>query len=40
MWLPYLERLNLPFIVISQHARNVRDIKLTSAPILVPKLHG
>ena len=41
MWLPYLERLDLPFIVISQHARNVNDIKsLTSAPILVPKSMG
>jgi hypothetical protein len=41
MWLPYLERLNLPFIVVSQHARNVGDIKeLTSAPILVPKTMG
>ncbi|HWH98701.1 MAG TPA: CDP-glycerol glycerophosphotransferase family protein, partial [Propionibacteriaceae bacterium] len=41
MWLPYLERLDLPFIVVSQHARNVPDIKaMTSAPILVPKPMG
>ncbi len=38
MWLPYLERLNRPFIVITRNAETVPTIReLTSAPILVPK---
>ena len=40
MWLPYLERLNRPFVVITLHASTVSEIaKLTSAPILVPRLR-
>ena len=40
MWLPYLERLNRPFVVITLHASTVPEIaKLTSAPILVPRLR-
>ncbi len=40
MWLPYLERLNRPFVVITLHATTVGEIaKLTSAPILVPRLR-
>lgn len=40
MWLPYLERLNRPFVVITLHASTVAEIaKLTSAPILVPRLR-
>ncbi|MBA3529257.1 MAG: CDP-glycerol glycerophosphotransferase family protein, partial [Propionibacteriaceae bacterium] len=38
MWLPYLERLNQPFVVITRNPETVPTIaKLTSAPILVPK---
>ena len=38
MWLPYLERLNRPYIVITRHTQTVSAIRrLTSAPILVPK---
>jgi hypothetical protein len=38
MWLPYLERLNRPFIVITRQAETLPTIEsLTSAPILVPK---
>lgn len=38
MWLPYLERLDVPFIVITRHPETVSTIRqLTSAPILVPK---
>ena len=44
MWLPYLERLNRRFIVITRHPHTVPEItELTSAPVLVPKLksaHG
>jgi CDP-Glycerol:Poly(glycerophosphate) glycerophosphotransferase len=44
MWLPYFERLNRRFIVITQHPHTVPEItKMTSAPVLVPKLkssHG
>ncbi len=38
MWLPYLERLDQPFIVITRDPRTVPTIaRLTSAPIIVPK---
>jgi CDP-glycerol glycerophosphotransferase (TagB/SpsB family) len=38
MWLPYLERLGQPFIVITRNAATVPEIaELTSAPILVPR---
>ena len=38
MWLPYLERLEKPFIVITRNKATVPEIaKLTSAPILVPR---
>ena len=38
MWLPYLERLGHPFIVITRSPATVPDIaSLTSAPILVPR---
>ncbi|MDQ1483059.1 MAG: hypothetical protein QOF35_1135, partial [Actinomycetota bacterium] len=38
MWLPYLERLNRPFVVITRNPETVPTIsELTSAPILVPK---
>jgi hypothetical protein len=44
MWLPYFERLDRRFIVITCHASTVPEItELTSAPVLVPKLksaHG
>jgi hypothetical protein len=44
MWLPYFERLNRRFIVITRHAHTVPDIaELTSAPVLLPKpnsAHG
>lgn len=44
MWLPYFERLNRRFIVITRHAHTVPEItELTSAPVLLPKLkssHG
>jgi len=44
MWLPYLERLNRRFIVITRHPHTVAEItELTSAPVLLPKLksaHG
>ncbi len=40
MWLPYLERLNKPYIVITLHPSTVAEIKkLTKAPILVPRLR-
>jgi hypothetical protein len=40
MWLPYLERLDRPFIVITRNPDSVPVIaELTSAPILVPKLN-
>lgn len=39
MWLPYFERLNSPFIVITRLPETVPEIeKVTTAPILVPKL--
>ncbi|MDN5771072.1 MAG: hypothetical protein L0H24_09285, partial [Microlunatus sp.] len=38
MWLPYLERLNKPYVVITRNASTVTEIaKLTRAPILVPR---
>ncbi len=38
MWLPYLERLNRPFVVITRSPQTVPTIaKLTSAPVVVPK---
>ncbi len=38
MWLPYLERLGVPFIVITRNPATVPEIaELTSAPILVPR---
>ncbi|GAA2108948.1 CDP-glycerol glycerophosphotransferase family protein [Microlunatus panaciterrae] len=38
MWLPYLERLDRPFIVITREPETVPTIReLTSAPILIPK---
>jgi hypothetical protein len=38
MWLPYLERLQQPFVVITRSAETVPVIaELTRAPILVPK---
>jgi hypothetical protein len=41
MWLPYLDRLNLPYIVISRVAHNLPEIRrLTSAPIVMPKSAG
>jgi hypothetical protein len=41
MWLPYFERLNRRFVVITRQASTVSEIaELTSAPILVPKLRS
>ncbi|MET0694915.1 MAG: CDP-glycerol glycerophosphotransferase family protein [Propionibacteriaceae bacterium] len=41
MWLPYLERLNRPFVVITRNAETVPVItELTTAPVLVPRLHS
>ena len=44
MWLPYFERLNRRFIVITRHSTTVPEItRLTSAPVVVPKIksaHG
>ena len=41
MWLPYFERLNRRFVVITCHASTVPEItELTSAPILVPKIRS
>ena len=44
MWLPYFERLNRRFVVITCHASTVPEIaELTSAPVLLPKIksaHG
>ena len=41
MWLPYLERLGRPFVVITRNAETVPVItRLTSAPVLVPRLHS
>ena len=41
MWLPYFERLNRRFIVITCHPSTVPEItELTSAPVLVPKLRS
>jgi hypothetical protein len=41
MWLPYLERLDRPFVVITRHAETVPVIaELTGAPIVVPKLNS
>ena len=41
MWLPYFERLNRRFIVITRYPHTVPEItELTSAPVLVPKLKS
>jgi hypothetical protein len=41
MWLPYLERLGRPFVVITRNAETVPVItELTTAPVLVPRLHS
>jgi hypothetical protein len=41
MWLPYLERLGRPFVVITRNAETVPVItRLTRAPVLVPRLHS
>ena len=41
MWLPYLDRLNLRYVVISRVAHNLPEIaRLTSAPIVMPKSAG
>ncbi len=41
MWLPYLERLGLPFVVVTRNALTVSTIaSLTSAPIVVPRTKG
>jgi hypothetical protein len=41
MWLPYFERLNRRFLVITCHASTVPEITaVTSAPVLVPKLRS
>ena len=38
MWLPYLERLNRPFVVITRNPATVGPIsRLTSAPVLSPR---
>lgn len=38
MWLPYLERLNRPFVVITRHPSTVDTIAaMTSAPVLSPR---
>lgn len=38
MWLPYLERLGKPFVVITREATTVPTITaLTSAPVIVPR---
>ena len=38
MWLPYLERLNKPYVVITRNPATVAEIaRLTKAPILVPR---
>lgn len=38
MWLPYLERLNKPFVVITREAATVPTVTaLTSAPVIVPR---
>jgi hypothetical protein len=41
MWLPYFERLNRRFIVITCHPSTVPEItEQTSAPVVVPKLRS
>jgi hypothetical protein len=41
MWLPYFERLNRRFIVITCHPSTVAEItEITSAPIVVPKIQS
>jgi hypothetical protein len=41
MWLPYFERLNRRFIVITCHPSTVPEItELTSAPIVIPKFQS
>ena len=41
MWLPYFERLNRRFIVITCHPSTVPEItELTSAPVVIPRLRS
>ncbi|HEY5980792.1 MAG TPA: CDP-glycerol glycerophosphotransferase family protein [Microlunatus sp.] len=41
MWLPYLERLGQPFVVITREAATVPTIRaLTSAPVVVPRTNS
>ena len=41
MWLPYFERVNRRFIVITCHPSTVPEItKLTSAPVVVPRIRS
>lgn len=41
MWLPYLERLGVPFVVITRFPETVPVIaSLTSAPVLVPRKNS
>jgi hypothetical protein len=41
MWLPYLERLGRPFVVVTRNASTVPVItELTSAPVVVPRTSG
>ena len=41
MWLPYLERLGVPFVVITRSPETVPVIaSLTSAPVLVPRKNS
>ncbi|WP_375424771.1 CDP-glycerol glycerophosphotransferase family protein [uncultured Friedmanniella sp.] len=41
MWLPYLERMGLPFVVVTRNASTVPTIAtLTAAPIVVPRTRG
>jgi hypothetical protein len=41
MWLPYLDRLGQPYVVITRHASTVPVISsLTDAPVVVPRTKG
>ena len=41
MWLPYFERLNRRFIIITCYPSTVSEIRqLTSAPVVIPKLRS
>jgi CDP-Glycerol:Poly(glycerophosphate) glycerophosphotransferase len=41
MWLPYFERVNRRFVVITCHASTVPEItEVTSAPVLVPRVRS